>query len=242
MPLAIFVLLISCQFSNTKKSQEEPKLITVENQENSASRSVSDNLLRSKGLPEIQLKVADEFKFIGNFEFEIIASSNEYPAEMIGKAVAAGERFVFAAVNSEHEIEKLFVVQFEGFLATNNFIYNYNFDKAEIIGANKYRHNTWFYNAKESAKENPEGEGAKTQGFLEEKGLKLADELMMSRFVGLASGDRKNEIIIYYFEVLNKTTGFSLDEWENSLSREAKVKIDSAFVARSKKSFKIIEG
>lgn len=231
MVIGVFALLVSCQFFSKKVVKE-----------NSASRSVSDNLISSHRLPEIEIKVDNEFKFIGNFEFEIIASSDEYPAEMIGKAVAAGERFVFAAVNKKNEIEKLFVVQFEGFLPANDFIYNYNFDTAEFIGTNKYRHNTWFYNAKESAAENPQSEGAKTQNFLEEKGLKLADELMMSRFVGLASEDRKNEIIIFYFEMLNKATGYSLDEWENSVSREERVKIDSTFVVRSKKSFKIVKG
>lgn len=64
----------------------------------------------------------------------------------------------------------------------------------------------------------------------------------MSRFVGLASEDRKNEIIIFYHEMLKKTIGYSLDEWENSALPEKMQFIDSVFVQRSKNSFTIIEG
>ena len=143
--------------------------------------------------------------------------------------------------DNENEIGKLFIVQFEGFLPSNNLVYNYNFDNATPIGGNKYRLNTWYYDAVQLAQENPLGEGAKTQTFLKSKGLSFEDQFMMSRFVGLASDDRKNEIIIFYHEMLNKSTGYSLDEWENSVSRDEVLSIDSAFVARSKNSFSVIE-
>jgi hypothetical protein len=63
----------------------------------------------------------------------------------------------------------------------------------------------------------------------------------MSRFVGLASEDRKNEIIIFYFEMLKASTGYSLDQWENTVPEAEATRIDSAFIARSKMSFQILE-
>ena len=238
----ILVFLTGCQSSGEKKTEEITSIAENNLQQNPMERSVEGNTLTSIELPEIKIKVDEEFRFLGKFDFEIIASSNEYPDDIIGKPVAAGERLIFAVVDNANAIEKLFIVQFEGFLSTNDFIYNYNFDNADLIGKNKYRHNTWFYDGKQSAKENPQGEGAKTQSFLKEKGLFLEDHLMMSRFVGLASEDRKNEIIIFYYEMLKKSTGYSLDEWENSISRKKAISIDSAFVERSKKSFSIIKG
>ncbi len=65
---------------------------------------------------------------------------------------------------------------------------------------------------------------------------------MMSRFVGLASKDRKNEIIIFYHEMLKTTIGYSLDEYENSLSDEEDNSIRNLFIERSRKSFNIING
>ncbi len=214
----------------------------VEFPQNTANRSVDGTILISDKLPKIKIKVDDEFKFIGNFDFEIIALSDEYKDEVKGKAIAAGERFVFAVADVNKVVEKLFIVQLEGFLPGFDFKFNYNFANADFIGDNKYRHNTWFYDSKKLAEQNPHGEGAKTRLFLEEKGFKLEDQFMMSRFVGLASEDRKNEIIIFYIEMLNGTTGYTLEEYENLKDGEEAKTIDSSFVERSKKSFTIIEG
>jgi len=222
--------------------KEVATIIGFENTASDTQRSVENNIIISADLPEIKIKVHDEFTYIGNFDFEIIANSDEYPKELMGKPVAAGERFVFVAADKEKSVEKLFIVQFEGFLAKNEFIYNYNFDNAEYIGDRKYRHNTWFYNAKENVRLNPKNEGAKTIRFLENMGFQLEDYFMMSRFVGLASEDRKYEIIIFYQEMLTKTTGYSLKEYESSISRKESELIEKLFIERSRNSFQILEG
>lgn len=207
----------------------------------SNSRVVKDNVLISKRLPEIELKVSDEFEYIGSFYFEIFANSEEYDEDVRGKAVAAGDRFVFANVDDK-KVKKLFIIQLEGFLPEFDFTYNYSFKSAEFIGDNKYRHNTWFYNSKELAEQNPKGEGALTRKFLEEKGYQIADEYMMSRFVGLASKDRKNEIIIFYIEMMKESTGYTLDQYENAIKDEEKKEIRNALIERSHKSFTITKG
>lgn len=236
--IAVFVFLLSCQ---TKKKEVKDEGQSVSTEE-ALKRVVKSNVLISNDLPKIEIKVDDAFRFIGQFDFEILASSDEYPEEMRGKPVAAGERYVFASTDEDSSINKLFIVQFEGFLPENDFIYNYNFSSADSIGGNRYRHNTWFYDSKKLAQENPDGEGAITRTLLEDKGYALEDEFMMSRFVGLASEDRKNEIIIYYLEMLNKTTGLSLQEYENSISDEKVESIRNSFIARSIKSFDITKG
>ncbi|MDY8137931.1 hypothetical protein [Aquimarina sp. 2201CG5-10] len=236
--LIVFTLLSSCQ---TKKKEANDNVEKPTSQKTS-KRSVEANLLISHELPKIEIAVDEEFNFIGKFDFEIIASSDEYSKEMQGKPVAAGERYVFASIDENRSIDKLFIVQFEGFLNENNLIYNYDFSNADFIGNNKYRHNTWFYDSKKAALENPTGEGAKTRAFLEKKGYILEDEFMMSRFVGLASKDRKNEIIIFYHEMLNKTTGHTLEKFQNSISDEETRSIRNSFIKRSQNSFKITKG
>ncbi|BFP41828.1 hypothetical protein FGF1_26730 [Flavobacteriaceae bacterium GF1] len=236
--ITLAVLLLSCQ---TRKNKVKDDLQSV-SPEKTIKRWVETNVLTSNNLPKIEIKVDNEFRFMGQFDFEILASSSEHPEDMQGKPVAAGERYIFARVDENRSVDKLFIVQFEGFLPENDFIYNYNFSNADSIGENRYRHNTWFYDSKKLARENPNGEGAKTRAFLEGKGYLLEDEFMMSRFVGLASEDRKNEIIIYYLEMLNKTTGISLEEYENSISDEKAKSIRTSFIGRSRKSFDITKG
>lgn len=231
--LILLAFCISCQNSEPK---EIPKNIDPPTE-----RTVRGNTIISPAIPKIKIKVAEEFQYIGKFDFDIIANSEEYPVELMGQPVASGERLVFAVFDEAKDIEKLFIVQFEGFLASNDFIYHYDFSQADHIGKNKYRHNTWYYDARQSAQENPQGEGAKTQLFLAQKGFNLPRDWMMSRFVGLASADRKNEIILFYHEMLQKTTGYTLDDWEHSVKRAKKISIDSAFVERSRNSFTIVE-
>ena len=236
--LGISIFIISC---GDKKRQSEEIEQDVAG-DTLVYRYVKKNTLISKKLPEIEIKLADDFKYVGTFAFEIIANSEEYPKDMLGKPIAEGDRYVFASVEKDQHVEKLFVVQLEGFLAENDLIFNYNFDSAEYIGENKYRHNTWFYDSQKLAKENPGNEGAKTRAFLKEKGFELEDAYMMSRFVGLASEDRKNEIILFYIEMLKKETGYSLEAYKNSVSKTAKDSIENAFVTRSRNSFRIIKG
>ncbi len=224
------LLLVSCQ-TTKKESKEKPEV-----------RWVKDNVITSNELPKVEIKVDKVFDFAGKFDFEITANSNEYSEEIQGKVIASGERYVFVSTDKEHDVSKLFIIQFEGFLPENDLIYNYKFDNADFIGENKYRHNTWYYDTKESIKENPKGEWAKTISFLKAKDFHLEDHVMMSRYVGLASEDRKNEIIIFYHEMLKKATGYSLDEWQNHQGPQKIILMDSLFIERSRKSFSITKG
>ena len=236
--LLLSIVPFSCRENKIPQQKSDP----VETEQKTSPRYVERNTLVSKTLPEIEIEVSGEFDYIGTFPFEIIANSEEYPPDLQGKPVAAGDRYVFVSADSVKVVNKLFIVQLEGFLPNNDFVYNYNFDNAESIGSNKYRHNTWFYDSKKLAEENPANEGALTRTFLTEKGFSLENQFMMSRFVGLASEDRKHEILIYYIEMLHKTTGYTLEEYEVLNNKRLTDSIRNALVDRSYKSFKIIKG
>ncbi len=209
---------------------------------NIPTRYIRNNTFHSESIPRITLEVDKDFNYVGQFFFEIKANSEEYDDEIRGEVIADGHRFVFVSADSDKKVQKLFIIQLEGFLASNDFIYNYDFSNAELLGDNKYRHNTWFYDSSELAAQNPENEGAKTRFFLTDLGYKIEDEFMMSRFVGLASEDRKHEIILYYIEIMKHSTKYSLDDIENIVSHEKIESIRQSLTKRSKQSFKIIKG
>lgn len=229
---ALLITLLSCESSPPQSAGQTTEPV----------RTVQDNVLRSDTLPAIAIQVDDAFTYVGKFDFEIIATSEEYPEDLRGKPVAAGERHVFVAADTKQAVERLFIVQLEGFLPENDFIYRYNFDQAERIGDNKYRHNTWFYDSAQLARENPQNEGAKTRTFLQSKGYQMEDHVMMSRYVGLASDDRKHEILIYYIEPLQQVTGYNLSEYENEIPREKAEAIREDLIERGRLSFEIISG
>lgn len=232
----ILLLVFGCEEKKSTRSQiEKSKSNKIKN-----SRYVEHNVFVSDTLPEVKIKIDNDFEYEGSFDFEIIANT-EYPLEFQGKPIASGDRYVFST-KSDTNITKLFIIQLEGFHARNDFKFNYNFDNANSIGNNKYRYNTWFYDSAKLAVENPSNEGAKTREFLTKKGYKVPDDFMMSRFVGLASEDRKNEIIIFYIEMMKHSIGYSLDEYENLIPSKRADSIQDAFTKRSKSSFQIVKG
>ena len=232
---AAAMVLLAC---STGAGKEVPPAGVLAKRGDSDRRTVDDQLLISPATPSFNIRVAEDLSYVGSFDFEIIADSEEYPLDVQGQPVAAGERFVFAAADDGQTISKLFIVQYEGFLPENEFTYNYDFSDAGMIGGYKFRHNVWLYDARQSALERPLGEGAKTLAFLEEKGLSVEPDFMMSRFVGLASEDRKNEIIIFYQEMLKGSTGYTSADLDTIPEHEL-AEIKQALEERARASFAI---
>jgi hypothetical protein len=206
-----------------------------------SDRFVEGNKLVSKVLPKTEIDVASEFQFVGKIDFVIKALSEEYDESLRGKPVAEGERFVFASFESHDskEIKKLFIVQFEGFYEKLDLTYNYDLSNGMQIGDFKYRYNTWFYNSAENINQNPEGESAKTQQLLNQKGLKTKDEVLMSRFVTVVDEARKYEMIIYYLEFA-EDHNFNLVDFEaGNYEKNFIDSFENQLVARSLESFKI---
>ena len=233
----LLLFCLSCKQQKKEAPQEQEIVARTEK----TSRYVEGNRLISPALPEIEIEVADEFKYVGTFYFELKANSENTPAALKGKVHAVGDRYVFAKADTNKKVEKLFIVQCEGFLPHIENHYRYNFSEAETLGNNKYRHNTWFYDSARLARDHPEDEGALTRAFLEEQGYALEEHFMMSRWVGLASEDKKHEILIYYLEMLKSTTGHTLQEYEQ-LDKVVAEEIRTALIERSRKSFKIVKG
>ena len=208
----------------------------------SRNRYVEGQNLVSKSLPKTTIKIASEFDFVGRFDFVIKAMSEEYEESLRGKPIADGERFVFAKLDSLNPawVEKLFIVQFEGFYENLDLTYNYDLSNGTKMGEFKYRNNTWFFNNKDNIALNPEGEAAKTQKLLEEHGLRTKDEVLMSRFVTVVDENRKYEMIIYYLEFADNHD-FSLAEFEAGNYEDALVEnLESQLISKSLDSFKIL--
>ena len=115
---------------------------------------------------------------------------------------------------------------------------NYRFSLKRVrLGADDYVHNTWAFNNRESAQNNPGRESDRTLKLLEEKGLSLEDGLIMSRYVRAVGDDARREIIIFYMEPLTRS-GHGLDDFPDGgpvlesydrLSSEVKARGESVF-------------
>lgn len=154
-------------------------------------RTVKNNVLTSRELPAIRIRVAPEFRYIGSFPFRI-------------GDVAAGERQVFAEVRNGRVVRTV-IAQFEGFLPSSSEIYRYDFTNAPDWNGYRFRENNFATNEPQYSREHPGNEAALTAAFLREKGYVVPDEWMINRWVTLGDETRKHELIVFYAEDLAAT-------------------------------------
>jgi hypothetical protein len=170
------------------------------------ARGVENNVLISVADPPLRLTVAKALPYIGRVPFQL-------------GHVAAGERHVFAEIGTEKRITRMLVIQFEGFLPGVDDWYKFGLGRMPLrLGRHDYKHSVWAWNNAENIKQQPNNEAAAMQRFLEQKGLKLDDQLVMSRFARPVGEDKRHEIIIFYIEPL-APYGYNVSDfdWEKPL-------------------------
>ncbi len=188
-----------------------------------AQRKVAGNTLESSELPKIRITVEPSMPYLGSFAFRL-----EPPAE--------GERYVFAE-SANGKVRRMFIVQFERMLDDRQ--YRFRMRTPVKLGRETYSHNLWFYNDEESRKADPPGEPVHTVKFLAERGLSLDTDLMMSRFARIVGEDKRNEIILFYWENL-RDHGLSAKDFpeEQPVTPEQR-KLGEGFYQRSLKAFAV---
>ena len=166
--------------------------------ETTQQRYVEGNVFTSTYLPAIRIEIDEALTYVGSIDF-------------ILKDIARVERYVFVEADQGQRIKRMIVFQFEGFLDTNDHYYRYRFPNPDTLGGHVFNHNTWFYDDAAGIARNPGAESERTRAFLEAKGYRLDTELMMSRFVGVVDEEKRNELILFYFENV-RDTGYTLAE------------------------------
>jgi hypothetical protein len=188
-------------------------------------RKVVRKTLISNQLPKIKVQLLENFKFVGKFDFTI-------------RDIAKGERYVFVDAR-KGKIQRLFIAQFEAIFPESDESYRYNFDNAQKFSEHKFRQNTFAFSNIEARKENPTGEAALTEKFLQEKGYMLGDELMMSRFVTVPDKAKKHELILFYIENVSSTKHKLNEFYKGNDETEIWRQISQELTSRSLKAFKI---
>ncbi len=151
-----------------------------------ANRSVSRNVIISESNPSLAIEVDQSFTYLGRHPIII-------------RDVAAGERLVFADMSGT-SANRLFIVQFEGFLPGIDDEYRYNLSNSPIVAGYPFRSNAYSFDLAQSVAANPGGESASTKKFLKTKGLTAPNQWMMWRSLTVASADKQNEMIVFYVE------------------------------------------
>jgi hypothetical protein len=196
------------------------------------ARTVHNNVITSAGDPAIKLEVSDDLKYLGFFPFDI-------------KSVAGGQRHLWVKADKNKRIQRLFILQFEGYYPSQTYRYNYKPRNVVRLGANDYNSNGFFYDDTEYHKEHPGSEAELTRKFLEERGYKFDAEQLLFRFYRSLpdpdpAKDHRNEFLIFYIEPM-KELGITMKETTEEQQTEREKKLVAAARERALKTFKVLE-
>ena len=202
-------------------------------------RELRDGVLVSEALPALRLRVHEVFVYVGN-------------TEVILRDLARAERHHWVRAE-DGRVEGLVVVQFEGFLEGVEETYRFGIPKTDLAGSNyrytprpvtlgdaEYVHNTWAFDNADGARRNPGAEAAATLELLADRGLRLDDALIMSRYARIVGSERRDELILFYIEPL-AASGHSLADFpDGGPPSPAFDALSEAVIRRGFESFELL--
>ena len=210
---AIFLLFAAAAFAQTD-------LVNL--------RTAKGNTLSSPELPKLKLRFDDDFKYAGGQSFILYN-------------VARAEQHFYVDADQDGKVSRLYWVQFEGYLPSNTYAYDYDSPKKVTIGGLEFFADV--YARKVDPKEGrPDSDGNRAREFLLSKGYKVAgDEVMMQRLVNMVTPDNRTELMIIYLEVLTPTGLTAADLNKGGKAESKWPEISAGLLKRAIEDLRIIK-
>ena len=187
-------------------------------------REVKGNRLISKSDPAITIKVPRSAVYLGAERWELYD-------------VADCELHLFVEAYPDKTVKAMYWIQFEAYLPTNEYTYDYSKDEPVTFGGRPFWKSSNFGPTNNTPRAG--GDGERTRQMLARADYKLPAERMSVRLLHLVDESRRKELMIIYAEDL-VPSGYSasqlLDgkepgpEWKN---------IEHGLVERAKKRIKL---
>jgi hypothetical protein len=162
----------------------------IHQQMRSVQGVVQGQVLTSNGMPSVRMKFDKAFKYAGSQTFILYD-------------VAHAEQHFFVDAGKQGQIKRMYWVQFEGYLDSNNHTYNYQVTKSVKIAGLDFIADGYARNVKASPGR-ANSDGSRMRTFLEGKGYRMAsDEVLSQRLVHLVDERKRGELMIIYLEDLS---------------------------------------
>jgi hypothetical protein len=190
-------------------------------------RYIEDQVFISTDTPPLRLQFDPALRYVGNVEFDL-------------KGIAHVDRQVWVEAGADSLIQRMLILQFEGFLDNNSRTYSYRPINLIRLGNELYGHNNYVFSVAAEIAEAPEAETAHTLQLLTAKGFQLSDEQMTSRFARIIDPERRNELIIFYHENIREAGLILAEISDDGEIAEQYADLKSALTRRSLESFKIL--
>ena len=213
------VLLLTAIISSFAQTKPEVDLNTL--------RTAKGQILTSPELPKLQLRFAKTFKYVGGHTFILYD-------------VARAEQHFFVDADKDGNVYRFYWIQFEGYLPNIPHHYNYTSPKSVNIGGLDFFADVAARKI-DLKQGRPDSDGNRAREFLTSKGFKIAsDEVMTQRLVHLLDKEKRNELLIFYLEVLTPTGFTSADLVEGGKAYDKWPWISEGLLRRAQSGMQLI--
>jgi hypothetical protein len=169
-------------------------------------RQVRDQTIISKELPSADLTFAKDFQYVGG---QVV--------NLYGNADA--EQHLFVKATGSGPVQGFYWVQFEHFLPTNQYTYDYKPDRTTDIGGLQFIYDVKSFTDYSVVLHDPRSDGAAIASLLARHNLTFPKRAAHVRMFHLPTPDRRIELMIIYGEPVPGDSqlpagddGVSLDE------------------------------
>ena len=195
---AICFVLLSTAFAQT----------AVEDNPN-ALRHLKGRTIVSEKFPKVQLTIGRGFLFVGKQQVNLHGN-------------AEAEQYVFARPDRENIAKQFFLIQFEHFLPTNNFTYDYASMPTTQIGNLPVNYDVKsLHDLGALMLEDKGSDGAAMVELLAKRHISLPHNTAMVRMFHVPSADRRTELMIIYGEALPQNFAVPVEKRGDSLDKES---------------------
>ena len=149
------------------------------------NRTVKANILSSRAHPAIQIQVAPEFTYAGRLQFILFDC-------------AAVDLFLF--LTGKPQIERLLMIQFEGYLDDTPYTYEYPLTNTVNFGNYTYLTDTSIVHLPLLVEQHPDAEAARVITCLRDQGYTMQDTVVIQRYIRVLDAAKRHEMLIQYVE------------------------------------------
>ena len=170
--------------------------------------SVSAGILTSRADPAVNIMFNEDYDYIGGQTFELYGTADV-------------EQHFFVEERPDGSLKSFFWLQFEGFLPSNDYTYDYTDSplRVEIDGLNFYTDTAAGIDVRFWRLGSPGTDGYLVRKFLADKGYSYPDEYFYARLVHIPDLARRKELLIIFIDDL-KPSGFAASELREGGERE----------------------
>ncbi|HEV2577408.1 MAG TPA: hypothetical protein VGU25_09380 [Acidobacteriaceae bacterium] len=174
-----------------------------------ALRHLKGRTIVSEKFPKVQLTIGRGFLFVGKQQVNLHGN-------------AEAEQYVFARRDRENIAKQFFLIQFEHFLPTNNFTYDYASMPTTQIGNLPVNYDVKSLHDLGALMLGDKGsDGAAMVELLAKRHISLPHNTAMVRMFHVPSADRRTELMIIYGEALPQNFAVPVEKRGDSLDKES---------------------